>query len=586
MKNLISARISKNKLTNIDEIVEDAVYLRELVADHNMMKTLPPIGHLRNLLRLDVSNNQLTYINEDVCQLETLTNLNLSCNMLTCLPSCFGTYLRNLVLLILSNNQLETIPSLSNCASLTSLYINDNRLTALPEGIDTLTQLEVINASGNELTYLPENIGQLTNIRELKLSRNKLSSLPASFVGLSGLIYLELNYNEFTNIPDEIHALPLLFTAYMNNNKIRNAASPAMANSHLRRIYLDYNTIMEISDELCSMKKLRELSMNNNAIARISPKIADITRLERLYLNWNYLTSLPPEIGCNIHLGQLHLSNNQLTSIPSTIGQLENTTTLNLENNRLTDLPPTIIGMEWLDTLNISGNPIVRLCPAVEQFMRAIEREEYPGGIAFEIHSAFSKIDEDAYIREMTVIMPDVKYTYMSNSDLNIYILNVLGEENGGNDERQSQLGMIYDKALRQIDYMSAHKAMIFYSLEYMKKQRKEFRESYVHNFIYDSLNAYNGANPMSCPRGVIERLVTSLIPSLVAHKDVCKGAEELLQVLVPRRTVSDILADISKDCYERCGGEEAQFRALLVEGAAGATAAEIDEFVRLLGLF
>ena len=601
MKSLLVANVANNGLTSIDELVHDAPNLRQLYASNNAIQHLPSMRHLECLTVLNLSHNRLASINKTIYRLSELTELNLSFNALTTLPPYIGYHLHSLVTLNLSHNSLGEIPYIGGCRALTTLYINDNKLTALPSGIGELTSLELLVASDNELVSVPDDIGRLTKLRELNLSRNRLDELPASIRDLNSLSYLELDYNSFATIPSEIYEMKKLYSLFMRKNKIRSAASPSMAKSKLGRIYLDYNYITELSRELCSIVTLKEIFIDNNLITNISPAIANLKELSILSLNWNYLTSIPAEIGENVNIGRLYLSNNQLTSIPPAIGHLVHATTLNLENNRLTSLPPTITNMYWLDNLTIDGNPIVNLDPEVDAFLRELEREEYPDGVAFEIHSAFSKIDVDEYMGAMKLIMPDVTYMYMSNEGINRYIMGVLGgcgeDERGDTeddgDEQHSQLGMIYDRALMQIAYGASHKAMIFYALEYMKKQSVEFKKLYVSNFIYDCLNAYSGPAPMSCPKGVMERLVTSLIPSLVAHRETSRGADELLAILTCRtrgKTIRDSLSEISKECYERCGGDEATFRTLLIAGVGVGDgeehAAEIDEFIRLLGIF
>ena len=61
---------------------------------------------------------------------------------------------------------------------LEKLYLNHNKLKALPRGIGQLKSLTHLDVSGNELTDVPAEIGMLTNLKKLLLFDNNLQTLP------------------------------------------------------------------------------------------------------------------------------------------------------------------------------------------------------------------------------------------------------------------------------------------------------------------------------------------------------------------------------------------------------------------------
>lgn len=58
--------------------------------------------------------------------------------------------------------------------NLDALYLNDLKLTYLPDSIGNLSQLTELYVGDNQLTHLPDSIGNLTNLRELNIHDNPL----------------------------------------------------------------------------------------------------------------------------------------------------------------------------------------------------------------------------------------------------------------------------------------------------------------------------------------------------------------------------------------------------------------------------
>ncbi|NQT13736.1 MAG: hypothetical protein HQ582_13365, partial [Planctomycetes bacterium] len=79
-----------------------------------------------------------------------------------------------------------------------------NQLTALPEWLGQLTQLQTLSLSGNQLTALPEWLGRLTQLQTLELCHNQLTALPESLRTLTRLKNLFLHGNDALAIPSEI----------------------------------------------------------------------------------------------------------------------------------------------------------------------------------------------------------------------------------------------------------------------------------------------------------------------------------------------------------------------------------------------
>ena len=79
----------------------------------------------------------------------------------------------------------------------TSLDLSCRELSALPQGIGFLTQLESIDLSDNALSTLPNCLRSLTRVHNLELWENKLQTLPDWIVEFTDLTVLDLSDNKF-----------------------------------------------------------------------------------------------------------------------------------------------------------------------------------------------------------------------------------------------------------------------------------------------------------------------------------------------------------------------------------------------------
>lgn len=111
--------------------------------------------------------------------------------------------LRRLELL---NNKIERLPDhFFEClSSLTTLILTKNQLKSLPRGIDLLTNIQVLNLSDNQLEWMPAEIGALVNLRTLSIENNILKDLPNTLASCTKLENLYLRGNKLKSIPKVI----------------------------------------------------------------------------------------------------------------------------------------------------------------------------------------------------------------------------------------------------------------------------------------------------------------------------------------------------------------------------------------------
>ncbi len=160
---------------------------------------------------LDLNNlriNELTGLRE-IEHIESVTTIRLDHNRLTSLPQEIFHGLNRLYQLHLDNNQLTTLPQeiFQGLNSLQELYLGNNQLTTLPKGIfQGLNSLQLLYLDNIRLTTLPQGIFQgLDRLGLLHLGNNQLTTLPEGiFHGLNSLRQLYLDNNRLTTLPQGI----------------------------------------------------------------------------------------------------------------------------------------------------------------------------------------------------------------------------------------------------------------------------------------------------------------------------------------------------------------------------------------------
>lgn len=102
------------------------------------------------------------------------------------------------------NKIMEFSQEMHNLHKLESLYMNQNNIRSIPEGIfPHLRRLKILKLSTNRLAKLPSDINQCTSITYLDLSKNCLQSIQP-LVGLLKLKELLVEKNQLTELPSQL----------------------------------------------------------------------------------------------------------------------------------------------------------------------------------------------------------------------------------------------------------------------------------------------------------------------------------------------------------------------------------------------
>ncbi len=290
-----------------------------------------------------------------------LIKLDMSNQQLTAVPESIGK-LSNLQALGFMESNLKTLPeSIGNLSNLQGLNLPKNQLDNLPASFGNLSSLETLDISSNRLDELPESFGKLTNLQTLNLDNNQLNKLPIGIGNLLKLINLHLNGNNLTELPDSICSLIQLLTLTLDDNWLTKLPARIGNLNKLQTLMLAHNRLEWLPASISNLTDLQQLNMTDNRLTSLPDSFGKLTSLQELFLTDNRLTSLPDGFGKLTSLQVLSLHNNRLNQLPTGIGDLTRLKLLLLFNNQLETLPASIGNLTNLRELNLSNNQLATL---------------------------------------------------------------------------------------------------------------------------------------------------------------------------------------------------------------------------------
>ena len=219
-----------------------------------------------SLQTLFMSNNHIVYLFQSTYNVTTkLRLLNLCCNNISSLPMSIFKPLFSLEYLNLAYNSLGQLPSLTSCAKLVFLEINDNMLSHSSfYNLRSLSRLKMLIMQNNNITVIPRNaFNKLTMLRIFMLYSNSIKSLDAGvFKSLKSLQILSLSKNYISNIDDSLAGLQNLTSLELQHNELTYISQSTFENlpkliflnisqNYIQQLYLGgikYNFLQTIFD--------------------------------------------------------------------------------------------------------------------------------------------------------------------------------------------------------------------------------------------------------------------------------------------------------------------------------------------------
>jgi len=267
-------------------------------------------------------------------------------------------YFTNLLRITASDEQITSIPDISNLKKLTYFTLRQNPLTMIPDlsGITALETLDIAFTAIETIHHLPPSLRViyagsgtlknadltgLINLTQFSASSNPLENLKAS--GLSNILLFKVEYTSLATL--DMSNCPKLESLYLQENKLTSLN--LSGNSSIRVLNVNSNNLTNITG-LSDCNKMVALYLYTNAFTNLD--LSGFTQLTNLGCSGNNIQSL--NISNSASMKTLTANNNQLTTLNlSGLGQLIK---IEVEYNQLTTL--NIDGCNALESVYCSEN--------------------------------------------------------------------------------------------------------------------------------------------------------------------------------------------------------------------------------------
>jgi serine/threonine protein phosphatase PrpC/Leucine-rich repeat (LRR) protein len=197
--------------------------LEHLVISSSQIQIISISSLSQKLKSIDLHSNQIKKVPKELFEISSLQKLDLSNNQISELPSSFSS--SNISKLNISGNPLHSFPN-SFPKSIKQLYASFCELNKIPECFSSLKNLQILIASNNHLITIPSfksiqvlflsnnKIAQIkelpSTLQKLDLSFNPLSSLP-NVLNFPELVEVDLTHSKVATFPSKMKAPKLLF---------------------------------------------------------------------------------------------------------------------------------------------------------------------------------------------------------------------------------------------------------------------------------------------------------------------------------------------------------------------------------------
>ncbi len=324
------------------------------------------ITNLVNLEELRLTCKDPDFIPANLHELKSLKTLEITFHDVSVVPKVLAEMSCDIEL-HLSSKQDRLPDNLTDIRCLTELFIDNDRLTVLPDSIGALTQLQSLGLRCNSLTHLPETLTGLEQLTNLTVRSESLTVLPNAFSKLKSLKELYLDCKHLTQLPNSLECL-------------KNLNELTIRSEHLSRL----------PNDIAELTSLKELNITCPSMTTLPSSIDRLQSLETLHINFDndsdlrssqgsrgepstlsgHATTLPETTGNLPNLEILKIRSAYLDKLPDNIGSLKTLKELTIISHHLKQLPQTIDGLTGLTQLTLNCESLECLPEALGQLIQ------------------------------------------------------------------------------------------------------------------------------------------------------------------------------------------------------------------------
>lgn len=181
----------------------------------------------------------------------------------------------------------------------------------------SLENLEILDLHGNNLTGLPQSLQNVQKLRILNISENSFESLPFDVLSKLPIVELIARKNKLSGIliDDSVDSLPNMESLDVSSNQLTHLVSSTEGRKFsmpaLTQLYLSINRIQSLPD-ISSWTQLLTLSADENSINAFPDGFISLPNLRSVDFSSNDIRLIPAEIAKMDSLTTLRLSSNPL----------------------------------------------------------------------------------------------------------------------------------------------------------------------------------------------------------------------------------------------------------------------------------
>lgn len=258
---------SVNRLAYLPPNFSELVSLEYLNLENNNIDLVPnQFNSLSQLRELKLRHNRVQMMFGDIGGCVELMKIDLSANSIRKLPPEFGLCVKLQDVNVRYNSMTTIPPELGSCGGIQTLDMSYNEIEGMiSETIGQMTNLRRVNLSFNRITHFPRSVIGLIEITSINVEKNRVSTLPDTFTTMNRLVDVDFSMNEFSRFPIELRSMQSLQVLSLKGNIISLLPRNINEMSFLSKLDLGSNKLVALPVEFVEVfESVPTVSLEHN----------------------------------------------------------------------------------------------------------------------------------------------------------------------------------------------------------------------------------------------------------------------------------------------------------------------------------